>query len=1303
MRQFCHICKKQVDLKADSVTGAMRCVFCDTVLFTPDYAKLDFGTIINGFLIESKIGQGGMGVVYKAKQLNLERYVALKVLAEHLASGQEFVERFFKEARAAANLNHPNIVQVYDAGSTIDGIYYFAMELIEGETLEARLLRDGFLPAKEGLDIAVKIARALEYAWERQKLTHGDIKPDNIIINSSGGVKLADLGLAKNIHDEKSTRDGGIMATPLYAPPEVIAGEFHKINFKSDMYSYGATLYHMFAGVPPFYADNPELVLRMHVTDKHIPLKLKNKEINPIISDIIDKLLLKNPEERPSSWTEVASSLEKIKDVERKVFHIPTHIPEKDFIEIAEGSSDEGFKLYHLISALIVVLLILSALTTIIYLKASKPERKETEKIPSTNNSEEMKKEWELIKTRVNAMPSQDAIGLVERFMEKYQGMLPGDTAAFYENLKKKALKEISEEERRTKMQKVFSTQIEEIIKELSAANLSNMNFLDLNFHSKRIETLLSVISSKNINLQIEQEKREKLNSIYLKLTQQIMALRKIEEDSFRKKLEEERLKQLEQQRIQKEKAEKARAQKLASNIAIDSYYIAISDSLDPVKMNTSLSELIKNNKDILPQQIQRNIEFIRSNYIFAPDAIIAQLQKVENSLKNKYLPISGIGQEYKLEEISDKGIKFQRYIDKVKMGKLIQWQQLSQEDIKTIIENAILSNESYSLELSDLSKFASYLVLNCQFDSLRKLLNKILPEKNPQKTGWLNFLSDIEYARTEKDAILKMVLVRENIASKNMLIAAENLSEMLYLYSNTDTYKRYDSEIQLLVPDLLIYTQMIHCAIFLNLAKKFLNENRIDAAIQCIYTAKARTLKATDKELFNNLIAKEENKIISSIPKSIEVPKVFAPFYYWEREKFFDTITFFNTLNDRPEFKRTINQIPEIQPLIEASVNLSTGNWGGVKLENNSPNILSEIQGPASYIIPSLLFSSYLYFERMSSNLPRPEYHQLFQQTLARFTKSKIGFPLTTHLFSEYLIFSGRFQRVVENLSSYDLKNIENDFDAILPFLNIYCKINLAQIPADLEKDIILLLSILENSKPTKGDAIWLKYSMKILAGNNLSKEEVDELSNTTPHNFDLSFRIMISSLAIRIANSGTPEFFKQICNIMTAKMSGMTAHFITFRNLAYLRLATNSNTFEGFREELERLLFTPQVASIPIYPELTIFELITATATGKIREKELKELLARRLSETSMTSPAEIKYSSIISDSEKYSTFISDCIAKEQVNTAFSASIAFMMSSAGKKEIVRNIYKEMQNHIAFLSVEQKLLLNAVAKLAEK
>ncbi|MFA6717079.1 MAG: serine/threonine-protein kinase, partial [Victivallaceae bacterium] len=285
-----------------------RCSECGVDLKDASIAP---DTVIAGYKIIKEIGRGANGVVYLADQTSLDRQIALKILPDAKAEDPDFVKGFLKEARAAARLNHPAIIQVYDAGMTNSGIYFLAMELIDGKSLEEIIQSKGALKPKNAVKIALELAQALEYSWDKEQMFHGDIKPANIMIRKDGQAKLADFGLAKTIFDEKSDE---IMATPMYAPPEVIRAEHNKIGFKSDMYSFGITLYEVLCGVPPFNEPDCQKVLDMHLKKKHVPLIGQNPQVDKSISDLIDKLLRKNPKQRPASWNNVARSLQEFLD-----------------------------------------------------------------------------------------------------------------------------------------------------------------------------------------------------------------------------------------------------------------------------------------------------------------------------------------------------------------------------------------------------------------------------------------------------------------------------------------------------------------------------------------------------------------------------------------------------------------------------------------------------------------------------------------------------------------------------------------------------------------------------------------------------------------------------------------------------------------------------------------------------------------------------------------------------------------------------------------------------------------------------
>jgi len=248
------------------------------------------------------IGRGGMGAVYKARQIQMERYVALKLLPPELASNAKYIRRFIREARSAGMLNQGNLVHVHDVGA-VDGRYFISMELVEGLTIKQLMRREGRVGVLETLKIAEQVCAALECA-HRHKIVHRDIKPDNIMLTPQGIAKLCDLGLAKVLEggplQDTDTQEGHAMGTPHYMSPEQ-ARSSGKVDARSDLYSLGATVYHMLTGRVPFDGDTPIEVL-MRVTNEAPPRPDRFEPLlPPPLTALIMRLLAKNPDERPAS------------------------------------------------------------------------------------------------------------------------------------------------------------------------------------------------------------------------------------------------------------------------------------------------------------------------------------------------------------------------------------------------------------------------------------------------------------------------------------------------------------------------------------------------------------------------------------------------------------------------------------------------------------------------------------------------------------------------------------------------------------------------------------------------------------------------------------------------------------------------------------------------------------------------------------------------------------------------------------------------------------------------------------------
>ncbi len=305
MRFQCSKCRGVVAVENTDCGSMVQCGHCGAIVQVPQ-TRFSAGSVIADFIIIREIGRGGMGIVYLAHQITLDRPAAVKILSEKYANNAEFVTGFVKEARAAAKLNHPHIVQAYAVGED-DGLFYFAMENIDGETMKSVLKRAGRIPVDQALNIIQQIAEALNYAWTEQKLIHRDIKPDNIMLTTNGRAKLADLGLARVAGEIDSTETDEVMGTPQYISPEALTGA--PLDCRSDIYSLGATFYHFITGRFPFEGKTAMEIAKKHLTDPVIPPRSIDPSIPENVSNIIVKMMAKNPVMRYQSAEELIDDL----------------------------------------------------------------------------------------------------------------------------------------------------------------------------------------------------------------------------------------------------------------------------------------------------------------------------------------------------------------------------------------------------------------------------------------------------------------------------------------------------------------------------------------------------------------------------------------------------------------------------------------------------------------------------------------------------------------------------------------------------------------------------------------------------------------------------------------------------------------------------------------------------------------------------------------------------------------------------------------------------------------------------------
>ncbi len=275
------------------------------------------GQMIGGYRVVERVGRGGMGTVYKALQLSLNRVVALKLLADELVRDQSFINLFIQEARAAAQLNHPNIAQVYDVNRVAERdayIYYFSMEFLPNGSVQDHLAKEKKVTPKRATRIILDAARGLEYA-EKKKIVHRDIKPDNLMIGEDGIVKICDLGLAKkldpaiNVKDDKE--QGCVFGTPHYVAPEQALGK--PADHRSDIYSLGSTFYRILAGQTPYQGASAREIVIAKVKTEPVPLVQMDPTIPANLVTVVEKMMKKNPDERYQSASEVVLALEALK------------------------------------------------------------------------------------------------------------------------------------------------------------------------------------------------------------------------------------------------------------------------------------------------------------------------------------------------------------------------------------------------------------------------------------------------------------------------------------------------------------------------------------------------------------------------------------------------------------------------------------------------------------------------------------------------------------------------------------------------------------------------------------------------------------------------------------------------------------------------------------------------------------------------------------------------------------------------------------------------------------------------------
>jgi serine/threonine-protein kinase len=277
------------------------------------------GTLLSQrYRLDAKVGSGGMSTVYRAFDTVLERQVAIKLMHREIAGDSDQLERFRREARAVAQLNHPHVVGVIDAGeegSGDDGFAtpYIVFEYVEGETLKDRIRRNGRLPVSEAIAYAIEIARALGCAHDSQ-IVHRDVKPQNVLVDEDGAAKVTDFGIARSLEQDGLTADGRVLGTTDYVSPEQALG--HIVSGQSDLYSLGIVMFEMLTGDVPFKGDNQVAVAMKHVREELPDVQIRRPEVSAALASVLDRATAKELDRRYPDAAALISELEDVLAIE---------------------------------------------------------------------------------------------------------------------------------------------------------------------------------------------------------------------------------------------------------------------------------------------------------------------------------------------------------------------------------------------------------------------------------------------------------------------------------------------------------------------------------------------------------------------------------------------------------------------------------------------------------------------------------------------------------------------------------------------------------------------------------------------------------------------------------------------------------------------------------------------------------------------------------------------------------------------------------------------------------------------------
>jgi serine/threonine protein kinase len=339
----CPSCQNVIDVTGLEAGDGLTCPYCG--------AEFPLTRQFGNFLLERQLGAGGMGAVYLGRDTTLDRTVAVKVLRPELVTDQKFMATFMREAEITASLNHPNIVQVYAFGQH-ESVYYLVVEYISGGSLDDKIMALGRITELEGIEIGIAVARGLECALQQGGLIHRDIKPGNILFNANNTPKVVDFGLSLS-YETTDHFNGEIWGTPYYVAPEKL--ERQPEDFRSDLYSLGATLFHAISGRPPYEGEDPNDVAMKHLSGMVVSLKAFVPDISDQMSYAVSKAMARYPDDRYESY---AAFIEQLEDAKRRITDPEFHEKQQQDVVIINAPHAAKYGAWIVVGLIAVVMLL---------------------------------------------------------------------------------------------------------------------------------------------------------------------------------------------------------------------------------------------------------------------------------------------------------------------------------------------------------------------------------------------------------------------------------------------------------------------------------------------------------------------------------------------------------------------------------------------------------------------------------------------------------------------------------------------------------------------------------------------------------------------------------------------------------------------------------------------------------------------------------------------------------------------------------------------------------------------------------